>query len=276
MDEGNHDREEGSSRAPKRKRTSMKKKREIIEDNKTVTTNQRRMMEQPRLDEYGQKVVCEDPSDSYYEVRKIGPKERRILLFRWVYDHSGSIIPYEKLALAFAVCPRTIRSDVKLLREKGYIKTSEAKDEAGGTKGTAVTYVKGIPHDFLEFLPSMRKVTNSANTLGLRDWLWADYKTVVGMTDPFHTAGMKEENYKELTQRKEAIAKARGSLTAKLLCKMDQSPEFKPGPSITMKPAKWSPSDVKELQREIEAFLTEEPPFEDGIVAYLGSGSEAD
>ena len=60
----------------------MRKKKEITDDNKTVTANQSRMMEQPRLDHYGQKVVCEDVTDGYYEVRKIGAKERKVLLLR--------------------------------------------------------------------------------------------------------------------------------------------------------------------------------------------------
>ena len=197
-----------------------------MKDNKTVTTGERRDYEDPKVGHYGQLMLGKPDEDVDYSVRKITPSERKLILLKWVKDHDGDILKAAILGKALAVNSRTIRKDMEELKSRGYVSKEMAYDERGGTLGPKYHYICGLNPDLTEFLPSIRKAHMMSNPLGLRDWLWVDYKTIVGMCDPWHTYYDKFENYAELTEKKEAIQKTKDSIRKKIENKMDYSPEF--------------------------------------------------
>lgn len=195
-------------------------------DEKRITTEQRRYYAGTKFNHYGQLVIAENPVDDTYQVRKITPSERRLLLLKWVYDHSGSIIKDKPLAKALAVNDRTIRRDLANMCDDGYLKREYALDDNGGSLGTRYFYLKGINRDFMEFVPTIKKAHSRANPLGLRDWLWADYKYIRGTYDIYHTPEDQFQNYAELKGKKKHIGKIEKSIRKKKIKYIDGSPEF--------------------------------------------------
>ena len=184
-------------------------------------------LDHPTVGHYGQLMIGEPDEDENYEVRKITPDERKLILLKYVHDHDGEIFRSEPISKALAVNTRTIRKDMAELVFRGYIAKEMAFDKNGGTLGPRYFYKGGLNPDLQEFLPSIRKAHMQSNPLGLRDWLWQDYKTVVGMCDYWHTYYEKEENFEELTEMKKIIKEKKDTLQKKIDNKMDYSPEFK-------------------------------------------------
>ena len=218
-----------------------------MKDTKLVTTAERREHEDPKVGHYGQLMVGRPDEDGDYAVRKIEPSERKLILLKWVKDHDGMLFRSAILGKALAVNSRTIRKYMDELRSHGYVSKEMAFDKHGGTLGPIYHYICGLSPDLQEFLPSIRKAHMKSNPLGLRDWLWADYKTVVGMCDDWHTYEDKMENYEELTEKKEAIKEKKGSLQKEIDNKKDYSPEFKiDGYQKMKKPERKDESQSKE------------------------------
>lgn len=121
---------------------------------------------------YGQLIIGDyDDEDEDYQVRKINPAERKLILLKWVKDHDGELFKSAVLGKAMAVNSRTIRKDMEELRSRGYVSKEMIADEHGGTLGPKYHYICGLNHDLQEFLPSIRKAHMKSNPLGLRDWL---------------------------------------------------------------------------------------------------------
>ena len=184
-------------------------------------------LDHPTVGHYGQLMIGEPDEDENYEVRKIEPDERRLILLKYVHDHDGEIFRSEPVSKALAVNTRTIRKDMAELVSSGFLAKEMAFDKNGGTLGPRYFYKSGLNPDLQEFLPSIRKAHMKSNPLGLRDWLWQDYKTVVGMCDYWHTYYEKEENFEELTEMKKVIQDKKDTLQKKIDNKKDYSPEFK-------------------------------------------------
>ena len=184
-------------------------------------------MKEANVGHYGQLIIGDYDEDEDYQVRKINPAERKLILLKWVKDHDGELFKSAVLGKALAVNSRTIRKDMEELRSRGYVSKEMIADEHGGTLGPKYHYICGLNPDLQEFLPSIRKAHMKSNPLGLRDWLWQDYKTVVGVCDEWHDYFDKEENFEELTEKKESIQKIKDSNKKKIDNKMDYSPEFK-------------------------------------------------
>ena len=200
-----------------------------MKDSKAVTTGERRDYADPKIGHYGQLMLGEPDEDGDYIVRKITPSERKLILLKWVKDHDGELFKSAVLGKALAVNSRTIRKDMEELRSRGYLSKEMLLDANGGTLGPKYHYLCGLNPDLQEFLPSIRKAHMKSNPLGLRDWLWTDYKTVVGMCVEWHTYEDKMESFEELTEKKEAIQEKKDALKKKVENKMDYSPEFEIG-----------------------------------------------
>ena len=222
------------------------KNRSGMKDTKLVTTAERREREDPKVGHYGQLMVGEPDEDCDYQVRKIEPSERKLILLKWVHDHEGEIFRSAVFGKALAVNSRTIRKDMEEMRSRGYVSKEMATDANRGTLGPKYHYLGGLNPDLQEFLPSIRKAHMKSNPLGLRDWLWADYKTVVGMCDDWHTYEDKIESYEELTEKKEAVKAKKDSLQKKIEDKMDYSPEFQKDGYKKMKKPREKPKSGKE------------------------------
>lgn len=175
-------------------------------DKKLTQTADRRHHAMPQYNQYGQLVldaVKGDPDDCI--VRKISPSERKILLLKWIYDHNGAILRDYLLGYALAVNDRTIRNDLHNLVKEGFIRREEVQDKNGGTLGVKYYYVKGFYKDFIPFVPTIKKAHSKNNSLGLRDWLWVDYKWIQNTYDIFHTKTDQAENWDELKSKKKKV-----------------------------------------------------------------------
>ena len=141
-------------------------------------------------------------------VRKITPMQRRCIILYYIKTHKGQAIKLSFFAKKLGCEMRSIQEDFKYLYRHHHVAKFINHDEKNHGRLENFYYcVKPIENKFYRLQPTLRKVYGKANSLGLREWHWDDYKTIPGVCDEYHNSFDKFENFIELNEKKEKIKK---------------------------------------------------------------------
>ncbi len=182
-----------------------------MQDEKRIQTCQRRYYAGTnyRLNKYGYIVVSPMTEEEDALVRKITPQQRKCIILYYIKTHSMKPFKVSFLAKKLGCQVRSIQYDLRYLEKGGYIRRIPYDAENNATMEWGYLYVDAIDDRFFRIEPTIRKLYGKANSLGLREWHWDDYKTIPGMTDEYHTGFDKQENYEELLAKKKKQEKLR-------------------------------------------------------------------
>lgn len=178
---------------------------DLREDNKRISTENRRVWEKTRLHAYGYIVVDLQTLDGRTEVRKITPSQRRDIILYYIMTHSGKEIKIKWLAAKLGTRERTIQYELRYLEKEEYIRTEPTILPNGSHGPNRYFYLRTMEDDFFDYKPSLAKVYGPSNSLGLRNWYWNDYKDIPFKENYTHTKSDKIENYTEISAKKEEL-----------------------------------------------------------------------
>lgn len=176
---------------------------DLSSDDKRISTSMRRTWEHTRAGGYGYVEVELLDMDGNVEIRKITSDQRRAIIAYYIATHEGEAVKVKFFAKKLGTKERTIQYELRWLEKKGFIKKKETVLPNGGHGPNR--YFKGREYEteFYDFHPTLAKVYGPANTLGLRNWHWKDYKDIPFVENESHTEQDKYENYLELTKRRD-------------------------------------------------------------------------
>ncbi len=177
-------------------------------DEKRITTAERRYFADTnnKFGKYGYIVVSPMTEEQDAVVRKITPEQRRCIILYYVQTHNRKKINVSFFAKKLGCEVRSIQYDLRYLQKHGYLmRIPSGNNNNYGRAENIFNFKKPLDCTFYRLEPSLRKVYGKANSLGLREWHWDDYKTIPGIFDEYHNSFDKFENFIELNEKKEKI-----------------------------------------------------------------------
>lgn len=135
------------------------------------------------------------------EIRKPTPLEREEIILNYVRVNSGKSVKVSFFAEQLAVSERTIQTALKNLENKGLIKRTPPPPGKRKHQGYILSFT-GKRKTLYPTDLTLKKLYDSDNPCGVRDWHWEDYKFIPGVYTEDFTKEIARYQFQDLQEHK--------------------------------------------------------------------------